>query len=63
MRLYIGLRIFTPPVVFLGSLALTSVNASAVELSWVLMLPLFYLWRFAFPREHAARASYGMGER
>lgn len=63
MRLYMGLRIFTPPVVFLLSLALIPVSATAIELSWILMLPLLYLWRFVFPREHAARARYGMGER
>ncbi|MFN8452905.1 MAG: hypothetical protein U0521_30895, partial [Anaerolineae bacterium] len=54
-------RILTPPLVFLLSLLTIPFSPNVTELSWALMIPVFYLLRFIFPREHAARRDFEQG--
>ncbi len=58
---YITVRILVPPLIFLLSLFVAPVDANLAKLSWALMIPLFFLLRFIFPREHAARRDFEHG--
>lgn len=60
---YISARILTPPLVFLLSLLTIPFSPNVTELSWALMIPVFYALRFIFPREHAARRDFEQGVR
>ncbi len=62
LNLYISIRILTPPLIFLLSLLIVPFSILATQLSWALMIPMFYLLRFIFPREHAERAVFESGE-
>lgn len=50
-----------PPLVFLLSLFLVPVDPNVTKLSWALMIPIFIVLRFIFPREHAARRDFEQG--
>jgi hypothetical protein len=58
---YITVRIPVPPLVFLLSLFLVPVDPNVTKLSWALMIPIFIVLRFIFPREHAARRDFEQG--
>jgi uncharacterized membrane protein len=62
MRLYIHLRILVPPLTFLFSLCLLPLGTLTTQLSWAATIPVFILLRIFFPREHAERRAFEMGE-
>ena len=59
---YFGARILVPPLVFLFSLLLFPIGARFMQVSWLAIIPILYLLRFVFPREHAERSDYARGE-
>ncbi len=61
-RLYFAIRILVPVAVFLFSLVIAPINATYAQYSWALMIPILFVLRFIFPREHAERADYVRGE-
>jgi uncharacterized membrane protein len=61
--LYFALRVLTPTAVFLVSMLLIPINTDYTKLFWVVMIPLLYLLRWIFPREHAERDAYQWGTR
>ncbi len=59
--LYIALRMLVPPMIFLLSIPVALTYTQFAELSWALMIPVVFVLRFLFPREHAMRMTFESG--
>ncbi|HVU15000.1 MAG TPA: TMEM175 family protein [Phototrophicaceae bacterium] len=61
--LYFGLRVLTPPAVFLLSILIAAFNVNLAQISWVLIVPVSIVLRLIFRAEDAERDPYSQGER
>lgn len=55
LKRYFNLRILVPPTVFLVSLPIADLSPPLAQLSWALMIPMFFALRIIFSRDHAER--------
>ncbi len=58
---YIALRMLVPPLIFLLSIPVALTYTRYAELSWALMIPVVFVLRYLFPREHTQRTMFESG--